>query len=911
MDGQMPEKNPISLTIDGQAVAVPAGTNVVDAAHQLAIEVPIFCHHPRLQPVGMCRMCLVDVGTPVLNRDTKEVERDEQGQPVIRFFPKLVTGCTTPVSEGMVVRTATEPVAAARRAVLELLLTSHPLDCPVCDKGGECPLQNLTMRYGPGRSRFDWADKYRFPKPVPIGPLIVLDRERCVQCARCIRFEDEIAGDQVLGFDNRGRGMEIVSFSDPPFRSHFAGNTTDICPVGALTTKDFRFEARAWEVVGRPGVCVHCAVGCNLAYDVRFGHIERVMPRQNDEVNEIWLCDKGRFAHHYAAAPDRLTTPLVRRDGELVPATWGEALGVVAERLKAIKAEHGPTAIGGIAGGSVPNEDLYLFGRFLRATIGTNNVDHRPSVVRDDTIARFGAGIGTRLAGLGEGAVVVVMGLDVEEEAPVLFLSLFKALRSGAKVVVLGGRPQKLEAHATAVLRYRYGGEDGLLAALCQRVLAAEPPATSAAAQSLRAVVVDYTPAWLEGAVTASAAELDAAARAIAEAEDLLVVYGREAVAAGVVPALAALATATGHVGRPDNGLVAVGPHANSQGAADLGLLPAWLPGYRPVSDEAARAALEAVWQAPLPEAKGLGGEAMLAGQVRALLLLGTDPAGDDPRHAAALEGLDFLVVQELFLTETARRAHVVLPAQSPPERAGSFTNMLRRVQRFDAAANPVGEALPGWAILRDLELRFGVAMPFGTAADVMAAIAQAVPAYAGLTYEALGPPPPPPPATLILPFAPITDARQVSYEGTAYRNLYGPGVSWPAGDGTGEPPTWQPQRRMPPDGLVAVPVARLMDAGTLAGRSPILWPLVPRPFVVMSPPDARALDATAGERVHVTSEHGRLTACLVVSDEAPGGVVLVPEGLAWERPVGTLFGGQATVRVTVETVDEVGDGSV
>ncbi|MEM7348355.1 MAG: 2Fe-2S iron-sulfur cluster-binding protein, partial [Chloroflexota bacterium] len=305
----------VTLTIDGVEVTVPKGTYIVEAAKRINKEIPVFCYHAKMDPVGMCRMCLVEVGTPGINRATREPELDEDGNPIIRFFPKPMTACTTTVSEGMVVKIDSESALEDREAVLEFLLTSHPLDCPVCDKGGECPLQDLTIRHGPGKSRFDYGDKQHFPKKHPLGDMIVLDMERCIVCARCTRFQDEIAHDPVLAIEERGRYAHIVSYSNPPFDSHYSGNTTDICPVGALTSRDFRFGARAWELTNVPSVCNHCGVGCNTVLSTRTGEIKRIMPRQNEAVNEIWICDKGRFGHHFNGSPNRLTTPLVRKDG--------------------------------------------------------------------------------------------------------------------------------------------------------------------------------------------------------------------------------------------------------------------------------------------------------------------------------------------------------------------------------------------------------------------------------------------------------------------------------------------------------------------------------------------------------------------------------------------------------------------
>ncbi|MBI3734595.1 MAG: molybdopterin-dependent oxidoreductase, partial [Chloroflexi bacterium] len=321
----------------------------------------------------MCRMCLVEVGTPRMGPDRKPVLKAD-GTPEIAWMPKPQTACTMTVSEGMVVRASAPSVQEARRGVVEFLLTSHPLDCPICDKGGECTLQEETMSYGPGRSRFVYNDKFFNEKRVPLGPLIMLDRERCVQCARCIRFQDEIADDRVLGFSERGRGMEIITFSNPPFDSKFSGNTTDICPVGALTTSDFRFRARPWEVEYVPSVCPHCAVGCNLTLSVRnHEDIRRVLPRTNPAVNDIWLCDKGRFGHHFATSPIRLTTPLICKNGNLTEASWSEAYELIAERIAAAKVK-GPDAIAGRAGDSLANEDLYLFGKLFREVLRSDRV---------------------------------------------------------------------------------------------------------------------------------------------------------------------------------------------------------------------------------------------------------------------------------------------------------------------------------------------------------------------------------------------------------------------------------------------------------------------------------------------------------------------------------------------------------
>ncbi len=451
----------VTLTIDGVEVTVPKGTLVVDAAKRVDIDIPVFCYHPKMEPVGMCRMCLVEIGTPVRDRNTGELVLNDDGSPQINFGRTLQTGCTVPVSEGMVVRTTTEEVTDARDDIIEFILTSHPLDCPICDKGGECPLQNLTMRHGAGVSRMDYTNKLKLAKHVPLGELIVLDRERCIQCARCTRFQDEIVGDPVLAFHNRGRRLEIVTNSEPGFDSIWSGNTTDICPVGALTTTDFRFQARPWELTPVASVCTHCPVGCNTTLSTRRearsggrSVIKRIMPRQNEMVNEIWICDKGRFVHHYADAPERLTQPLVRKNGELVESSWDEALDLVTQHLQSHK-----DSVAGLSGDRLSNEDLFLFQRFFREGLGSAHIDQAQKRLGGaDVVAQVGLSKDSNLLGLGQGDAILVVASDMHQEAPVWWLRVKQATERGAKLVVLNARPTRLDRYAAHLLPYAPGG---------------------------------------------------------------------------------------------------------------------------------------------------------------------------------------------------------------------------------------------------------------------------------------------------------------------------------------------------------------------------------------------------------------------------------------------------------------------
>jgi len=874
----------VTLFIDGRQVTVPSGTLIVEAAKQIGIEIPVFCYHPKMESVGMCRMCLVTVGTPLVDRTTGQPQFDDEGKLLVRWFPKPQTACTMPVSEGMVVITDSDEIAADRKAVLEFLLTSHPLDCPVCDKGGECPLQDLTYRHGPGVSRFDYDTKHRAAKRYPLGDLIVLDQERCILCARCTRFQSEIAYDPVLAIENRGRDAMIVSYSDPVFDSHYSGNTTDICPVGALTSRDFRFRARPWELTDGPSLCNHCGVGCNTVLGTRGGEIARVMPRQNEVVNEIWICDKGRFGHHFNGSPYRLTTPLVRRNGELIETSWDEALAHVAERLTAISEAHGPDALGGIAGTRLPNEDLYLFQKLLRDVIGTHNVDHRVGLsasLEDDTVYTVGVGTGTDLGRVGRDTAILVVGSDLDEEAPILYLRVAGAARHGATLINAGGRPTKLDKSSSHILRYRYGTATYLLLGVLHTVLEANLTGNEIVSrrvsnlEQIRARVADWIPERAAELTGIPANEIRAAAHTFGQAKNGIILFGPEA---GNDPALrravANLAIVTGFVGRPNNGVIAVLPHSNSRGAADLGIVPDRLPGYAPVKEP------------------GLSAGQMLEGGVRALLIAAADPLAVAPRPT----GLEFLAVQELFLTETARQADVVLPAAAVAERDGTFTNLERWVQRFDPALSVPGSARPDWAIFRQLAVLLGAEWTYATVGGVLAEMAHTIPLYAGMSHEQLA--------------RPVSLSRRMShyiYAGMSYQAEVREGLQWPtlAEDETltlelswVDPPP-------PPsdgDGYTLVTPRVLYDAGTLLGQAEILGTRLVQPHVALSRADGLALGVSDGDRLRISANSHSVTLPARVDGAVPDGVLAIPrnlEGLPAESLLGPerVFG---RVEVTV-----------
>ncbi len=828
----------VNLTIDGKAVSVPEGTLIVDAAKKIGIDIPVFCYHPKMEPVGMCRMCLVDVARPVIDRASGQPVLEADGSPKIQFGPKLETACTTPVSEGMVVIGLSEKVVAARQDVIEFLLTSHPLDCPVCDKGGECPLQNLTMAWGPGESRFNYGEKMHLAKHVPLGELIFLDRERCIQCGRCVRFQETIAEDPVIGFFNRGRRIEIVSFSEPGFDSYWSGNTTDICPVGALTTADFRFGARPWELKAGASLCPQCPVGCNTTLNVRREAaaggevvIKRTMPRQNEAVNEIWICDKGRFGYHYSQDSKRLTQPLVRKQGALAPASWDEALDTIAERFRAAGA-----GLLTVAGGRLSNEDLFNLKELTESLNGQAALYSH--MAGGELTLSNGIVPGSNLGDLGKGSAILVVASDLEEEAPIWWLRVNQAARRGATLVVLNPRATRLDAHAAQSIRYPYGSESAAVLALLN--------ALSAKRLDLPETVQNLS----------RSPELQAAAQAVASAENLVVFYGSEgqglAGSQALAQACANLLVATGHVGRPNNGLIGVWRRANDQGAWELG----WRtrPGL-----------FDVMQQSP------------------ALYIVAADPAGDDP---ARFSPGGFLVVQDLYLTSTARLADVVLPALTWAEREGTFTSGERRVQRYYPAIPERTGALADFKITGriaerlDLKTDGGFRLESRFAIKVFDRLCAKIPTFAGLSYRKL--------AEFVEQW-PVIGRSDLYYGGTTYDNRHGLGVQLPRVDGASSL-SWPalPEVNVPRFGLLAVPITRLYDQGATLQPTELLKSRIPAPFVVINPNDAERLHIPDGASIRISPERGSPAVVVARIDPgAPEHIMLAPRsfGLAIEKP--------------------------
>jgi predicted molibdopterin-dependent oxidoreductase YjgC len=646
----------------------------------------------------------------------------------------------------MVVRTDTPKVKKGRQGTLEFLLINHPLDCPICDKGGECDLQDFTLRHGPGDSRFD-VRKRHFPKPIPVSENILLDRERCIACQRCVRFCQDVAMEDGLVMKERGFKTEVGVEDDAPFDSIFSGNVVEMCPVGALTAKNYRFVTRPWELRRTATVCGNCAVGCNVRLDVRVNKALRQYSRPNDDVDDGWLCDRGRWELDAMNSPERLTTPLLRKNGELVPVSWDEALGVVASTLHQVISTHGAQALGGIGSTHTTNEESYLFQKLLRS-LGTNNVDHYHGMflkTGSDTTPWVWTG---SLAGLEKASHIVLLGADPYHRQPVLDLRIHKAIRKGSRVYVVTPESNRLDRLATSAIRYTAGQTSAVARALLGVTLAEGLTRGEYATSH-----ADELAQWREASGSAEDAAreagveieaLRALVREIAGAQTAMILYDEMATREPTSATLAAdallLARVTDNIGRPGAGIGPLFEDNNSLGARDMGLLPDMLPGYRLLADEAARSVVGSAWGVQLSSEPGRDYDAMLSGGVRALFILGADPARHaTPEQLARLEKLDALIVQDLFLTETAKRAMIVLPGLSYGEKDGTFTNLDRRIQVVRKGMTELPGARADWEILTTLARMLGLGWAYLSPADILREIGRVAPIYAGVTRRALG----------------------------------------------------------------------------------------------------------------------------------------------------------------------------
>ncbi|HET9720502.1 MAG TPA: NADH-quinone oxidoreductase subunit NuoG [Solirubrobacteraceae bacterium] len=795
-----PEQKLIQLTIDGREVEAVEGAMLVDAAKEGDVEIPYFCYEPKLgNPVGACRMCLVE----------------------IEGIPKLQTSCSTPVRDGMVVHTQTDRVRAAQNAVVEFLLVNHPLDCPVCDKGGECPLQDISFGWGLGRSRVV-EPKRHFQKPLALSPLIAIDRERCILCYRCVRFSQEIAEDWQLIFTERGAHTFVGTHDGHPYVAPFSGNIIELCPVGALTSQPYRFRARPWDIEGSGGICMLCPSQCNVEFTVRDEKVMRVLSRNHTEVDDGWLCDKGRFAYQAIHVDDRIVQPLVRDGGRLRPVSWERAL----ETASGLARHQGHVAA--LVGGQTTNEEAFLLGRLLREGLHSHDIDSRSGGAVDLPLARALAApeLQASVPDLEFAHTVLVLGTEPLDDAPILDLRLRKGVRRhGLKLIVATERPSTLDPNATISHRYGPGRVAEFLSALeaaCGHA-SSEASADDPVAQAARQLT--------EGG------------------EDVVILWG-EGLDAEALGSLARIAERLGLSGREGAGLLEIPRGANGRGIREAGALPNAGPGYSdPVS--AGRSAAEIA-------------AATAAGDIHALYLLQTDPVRDLPDRAAwnaAMHHAGLVVAHASVLTEgLAEHAHVIFPAESYAEKEGTVVHPDGRVQRLRAAIAHPGNVRAGWSVIAELSRRCGLDLGVLTSPMAWAQLSRAVPFYEGLTLDEIG----------------GTGVRWVEREQAAAM----PSGAVPA------PSERAPSRsdgRQSQNGSLRVGTYRSIWASPEVDISPALRFTVAEQQVELAPEDAKRIGIRHGELVTIAQNGTRLTGHAAVRTGVPEGTAFVATGIRSE----------------------------
>jgi NADH-quinone oxidoreductase subunit G len=790
-----PEQKIIKLTVDGREVEAVAGSMLIDAAKQADVEIPFFCYEPKLgEPVGACRMCLVE----------------------IEGIPKLQTSCSTPVRDGMVVNTHVDRVVDAQNAVIEFLLVNHPLDCPVCDKGGECPLQDYTFGWGKGRSRVI-EPKRHFVKPLALSPLIAIDRERCILCYRCVRFSQEIAEDWQLIFTERGAHTFVGTHDGHPYVAPFSGNIVELCPVGALTSQPYRFRARPWDIEGAGGICTLCPSQCNVEFTVRDDKVVRVLARENPDIDDGWLCDKGRFAYQAIHVDERISTPLVRgADGELKPADWDEALNAA----RAIAGHRG--RVGALVGGQATNEEAFMLARILREGLGSLDIDSRPygPVELGTARALAAPALQATVPDLEFAHTVLVLGTEPVDDSPILDLRIRKGVRRNrVKLAIASERPSTLDANATLALRYSPQQAATFLAEL---------------------------EAALDGA--AGSEDVTALAELLRDGgEDVVILWG-EAIGTAALPSLLRIADKLGLAGRDGAGLLEVPAGSNARGIREAGALSNAGPGYSEIAP--GRSAAEIA-------------EAAIAGDISVLYLFQTDPVRDLPDRAtweSALERASIVVAHASVLTEgIAAHADVVFPAESSAEKEGTIVHPDGRVQRLRTAIKHPGNVRASWQVLADVATSTGADLGVLTSGMAFKQLVEAVPFYAGLTLEQIG-------------------GRGVRWP-VAEAAAAMPAGELPAATSAGSVAAAQAQA--PSNGHLRAGVYRSIWAAPEVEISPSLAFTIAEQLVELAPEDAAALGIEHGAAVEVAQNGTRLTGRAAIRTGIPIGTAFLADGIA------------------------------
>jgi formate dehydrogenase alpha subunit len=855
----MPETptDTVRLTIDGTTVAVPKGTLVIEAARRVGVMIPHFCYHPKLKPDANCRMCLV------------EVEK----------MPKLQTACSTPVAEGMSVRTATTVVDDAHKSVLEFILANHPLDCPVCDQGGKCDLQDFSHQYTPTTSRF--TETKRIFQKEYFSPLIETQMNRCVQCLRCVRYCDEIMDVKALAPVGRGTMTEIKHFAAHQLDCEFCGGCVQICPVGAIVSRLSMYEYRPWMLKRADTICTFCGDGCRITVQTKENELIEVNSAHEAGRNNGDLCARGFFGFRATSHPDRLTRPMIRRNGTLVEATWEDALEYVAEQALRVKLSHGADAFGGLITSHCTNEDLYVFQKFMRQVIGTNHIDSSARYGHISSVQALRRVQGTHRWTIAFEDIVaadalLLVGTNITETSPITGLKVKEAVKKRQATLVTLETLQpavdrlsnivNLASHHFPTYPTQFGNMVlGLIKAVLDQNLV-DATLTQRAPefiQRLTATLQGISWESLEAAAGQTRSQWTEAAQTLAGAKRLVILAGsgvlRQPGGQSIITNLLDLLILLGKLDKPGCGLGPLAEENNDQGAVEMGTVAEFLPGPVPLTNPAARERIAAAWREELPRTPGASLIAMLdaahKGTVKAMFVVGEDPIGTLPAAAQAKEALaklDLLVCQELFLTETAAMAHVVLPACSYMEKNGTFTNSEGHVQAVRQTIDPVGDSRPDWEMFSAISVLMGSPLEYGDAREILKEIRSLIPGY-GL----LGPTPTTPKVDQTILAHYLTKG---SAEDVTARYTLAPAP--PAGD--------QP--------ITLMFVQTLFHSGKLSTRSKGLLELQQEGSLSINPADAAKLDLTDGGQVRMSNAGGTVTTTVKVRDRVPAGVVWFPE---------------------------------
>jgi len=871
----------VRITINGHKALVDANTTILDAARKMGTYIPTFCDQARLSKLGACRMCLVE----------------------IEGMGKLQTACTLAVAEGMAVKTDTPKVEKARKAMLEFLLINHPLECTVCDASGECTLQDFTFKYGSAETRF--KEKKRVLRDTIISPLIDRNLNRCIQCKRCVRICEEVQGVTALGMSYRGASTVVGPFMDKSLDCEFCGHCIWSCPVGAITSKVMKHKVRMWELDKAEAICPYCSCGCTLSYNYRDNVIFKVTHAEGRGVNQGSLCSKGYFGYDTIMSPDRVTAPLVRRDGELVPTTWDDAMNVVVKGLHQAREVGGENAIGGIASPRLTNEEYYLFQKLFRTSLSSNCVDvatghwNRAVLpVLEERLGIFAAP--NSLDELNYVDSLIMVGCDITVENPIAGLKVKSAIGKGASVTELSSRRTALSRMTTRTLLVPPGGELAVIKAMIRVILDEGLIDTELLEgyknlDDLRMSVLDRDVKTVAEQAGLDETQIIETAREFISARKASIIFGEAAAlqpeGQKLMNVLIDLLMLTGKLGQEGCGIYPIQPATNFQGAIDMGVSPHYLPGHILLGDKKVRGKLEKSWKVKLPANDGITAPEMLraaaVGNIKALYVVGVDLATNFPGGKVvddALAKVDFLVVQDLYLNETAKKAHVVLPAGSLAEKNGTLTNIERRIQRTRKAIDGRGRSMPDWRIFSELGIALGEAgMKYINAAEVLDELAENIPFYSGINHRILAD------NGLQWPFT-EKDAKEVYHDGyLGTRQLLNDGLEKSFRAFSADP-SWgevESDERYP---MTLVTGDLLYHSGTFTRHSDSLNQLVSTSSLLMNPDTGADVGIPEGVEAKVVSAHGQLTVKAEYLEDLLPGVFFMSRHFD-DAPVGQLMG--------------------